>query len=50
MYEEIKIIEMGVDFEIRMTINGIKLYTQRNFDTKEEASEFLKEHGLEESK
>lgn len=47
---EIKLVEMGVDIEIRLSINGINFYTQKRFGTEEEARQFLKEHGLKESK
>ena len=47
---KIKLVEMGVNIEIRITINGINFYTQKGFETKEEARQFLKEHGFENSK
>lgn len=46
---EIKIIESALGFQILIIINGAKFYNLREFDTVEEAKEFLKEHGLEES-
>lgn len=44
---EIKLVEIGVDIEIRITINGIRFYTNKGFETEEEAMGFLKEHGME---
>lgn len=46
---EIKIIESALGFQILIIINGAKFYNLREFDTVEEAKDFLKEHGLKES-
>jgi hypothetical protein len=43
---EIKIVEIGVQIEIRITVNGVRFYTHENFETEEEARLFLSEHGL----
>ena len=46
---EIKIINSALGFQILIIINGAKFYNPREFDTMDEAREFLKEHGLEET-
>lgn len=46
----IKIIEIGVDIEIKLTVNGINFYTHEKFETEKKARKFLDEHGLKESK
>lgn len=46
---EIGIIEMGIGFEIRFIINGIKSFTYMRFDYKEDARKYLEEHGLTET-
>lgn len=43
---EIKIVEIGVGFEICIILNGIKFYTLMNFETEAEAKQFLKEHNF----
>ena len=47
---EIKIVEMGVSVEIRITVNGLRFYSHCNFDNATEAREFLNSHGLQETK
>lgn len=46
----IKIVEIGVDIEIKLTVNGINFYTQQKFETEDEARIFLTKHGLKENK
>ena len=45
----IELVEIGVGIEIKLTVNGINFYTNRNFETEEEARDYLKEHGLKEN-
>lgn len=45
---EIEIIEMGIGYEVKITIHNIKLTTHKSFDTKEDAKKFLNENGLHE--
>lgn len=47
---QIELVEIGVGIEIKITVNGINFYTNRNFETEEEAREYLKEHGLKENR
>lgn len=46
---EIKIINSALGFQILIIINGAKFYNLREFETVEEAREFLKKHGLAET-
>ena len=46
---QIELIEIDVGIEIKITVNGINFYTNRNFETEEEAREYLKEHGVKET-
>lgn len=46
--DEVKIVQIGVGIEIRITVNGIRFYTHCNFDTEAEAREMLKIHGMKE--
>lgn len=46
----IKIVEIGVDIEIKLTVNGINFYTRQKFETEKEAKIFLEKHGMKESK
>ena len=46
--EELKIVQIGVGIGFKIKVNGISFYSAIDFDTEEEAREFLKEHGLEE--
>lgn len=46
---EIKIVELGIGFEIRFIINGIKSFTHIGFDYEEDARKYLEEHGLAET-
>ena len=46
---ELKIVQYGVGYVFRITINGIiKFYSARDFDTEEEAREWLESHGMKE--
>ena len=45
---EVKIIEIGVGYEIKITIGNIKLTTNNVFDTIDDARAFLQENGLHE--
>lgn len=47
--EQIKLVEIGVSIEIKITINGINFYTFRNFETEDEARKYLEEHKLKET-
>lgn len=45
---EVEIIEMGIGYEIKITIRNIKLTTHKGFDTIIDARAFLDENGLHE--
>lgn len=47
---QIELVEIGVGIEIKITVNGINFYSNRNFETEEEAREYLKEHELKENR
>lgn len=48
---EVKIVEIGVDIEIRITVNnGLRFYSRYRFKTVEEAREAIEEYGLKETK
>lgn len=46
--EELKIVQIGVGIGLKIKVNGISFYSAKDFDTEEEARNFLKEHKLEE--
>ena len=47
---EVKIVEIGVDIEIRITVNnGLKFYSRYRFDTVSEAREAIKDYGMVET-
>lgn len=47
---EVKIVEIGVSLEIRITINnGLRFYTRYGFETVSEAREALEAYGLRET-
>lgn len=48
--EELKIVQIGVGIGFKIKVNGINFYSAIDFDTEEEAREFLKKHRLDESK
>ena len=46
---ELKIVQYGVGYVFRITINNIiKFYSARDFETEKEAKEWLYNHGLRE--
>ena len=45
---EVEIIEIGIGYEIKITISNIKLVTHKGFDTIIDARAFLQENGLHE--
>ena len=49
LVSDIKIIEIGTNIKIKITVNGIDFYSFKNFETKEQAKDFLKEHGVKNS-
>lgn len=47
---EIKIVEIGVNIEVRVTLNNaFKFYTHYKFDTVEQARKTLEYYGLHET-
>lgn len=45
----IKIVPSALGCEIELILNGVKFHALRDFETMEEAKQFLADHGLKET-
>ena len=47
--QSVKIIQQGVNIEIRIVVNGLVFYSNYGFETVTEAREALNDYGLQET-
>lgn len=46
---DIRIVEVGVNIEIKLTINGLPFYSHYGFGTVQQAKDLLNAHNLQET-
>ena len=47
--ESVKIIEMGVNVEIKIKVNGMPFYSHMGFETKKDAKKYMEKMGIKET-